>query len=129
MIAFIFIYTRVSNTKKEFFWALMCSIKIHIGFMPGYLPNRLLFRIIFLLFLFYGLIVSALFQSAAVSSMTGSYHHKQISSLKEAIDRGLQFSGSHVTYSVLSFRNDPVIYQYAIYFILINDFNRYQSKY
>lgn len=105
---FVFIYTRMDNKKRDFFGALMSSIQIHIGFMPDYLPKSILFKAMFILFIFYGLIVSSLFQSASVSSMTGNYHLKQISSLKEAIAKGLRFSGSHVTHAVLSKQNDEV---------------------
>lgn len=80
----------------------------NIGIISGYIPKKIMAKIIFLLFLFYALIICALFQSATVNSMTGFYYQEQISSLKEAIENDFDFAGTDYTYPVLKSREDEL---------------------
>lgn len=117
MIIAIYIYIYINDARRRLFWALMCTIKINIGFNPGFYPKRVMGRIIFLIFLIYGLIVSALFQSATVSTMTGVYYQTQINSLNEAFENDFYFAGSNLTYTILSSRKDRVNLFHNFFFL------------
>lgn len=108
MVLSMYAYFHKYNNKNGFGWAIMCSIRIHIGFVAECSPKKLIGRIMLFLFLLYGLIMSAIFQSATVSSMTGNYYQKQISTLSEAIDSNFEFAGSNFTYTILLHKNDKV---------------------
>lgn len=104
----VYAYVRASSKRRNLFWAVMCTIKISIGFMPGLSPNTCLSKTLFLLFLMYGLIVSTLFQSATVSSMTSQNHRGQISSIAEAADYDFEFAGSNLSRSIFLSRKNEV---------------------
>lgn len=104
----VYAYVRATGGKKDAFSAIMCAIKISIGFMPGLSPRTFLGKSIFLLFLMYGLIVSTLFQSATVSSMTSQYHKGVISSLAEAVKNDFEFAGSSVSRTIFLDRKNEV---------------------
>lgn len=108
MTILIHLYSRYDQPKYPFFHVVFLTLKINIGLMAGYAPKKFLGRVILFLLLFYGMIVSTLFQSTTVSSMTTRYHKKQISSLKEAIERDYHFAGSNFSYTVLIHRSDKV---------------------
>lgn len=105
----IYFYGKIIGKKRKFIWSLMRSILINIGSPPGFAPTKMIGRVILLLFLFYGIILSSLFQSATVSRMTSQYYHKQISSLEEAISHDFQFMGTAYNQKVLQNQNDEVI--------------------
>lgn len=108
MLLCMYAYSLNDQHSQGFFGALLRTIQINLGFMPDWSPKAFTARIIFFIFLAYGLIISAIFQSATVSSMTNNYYKSHISSLSEAEELGFRFSGSQFSYSQLEKRQDPV---------------------
>lgn len=104
----MYIYTKFNGPKREFIYAALFMLKINIGFMAGNSPNKFMARIFFFVLLFYGMLLSNIFQSNAVSSITAQYRKRQISTIKEAIERNFDFGGSNYSYSLLQHRHDKV---------------------
>lgn len=142
MFASIYIYSYVNDKKSKLFWSLACAIKINIGFNPGCFPQNTLGRFYFFMFLIYGLIVSTLFQSATVGSMTSHYYQTQISSLREAFENNFTFAGSNLTFMKLASRKDVVFhfiqylrnffsnyFQFFSYFSFLQNFEQMSDKF
>lgn len=108
IILVIFVFAKIERKKHDYMWAFMYSVKVNIGFMPGFIPKKFFARIIVFMLLLYGLISSTLFQSATVSSMTSNRYQEQISSISEAIENDFEISGTGYSYAVLQNRSDQV---------------------
>lgn len=104
----IYIYLCIDEHKYDFVFATIHSIKICIGYAPGYLPKRIIGKAIIAMFMCYGLILSSLFQSASLNSMTKYYHRKQLSSIEEAFEQQYDIAAMAYTYNILSQKSDQV---------------------
>lgn len=103
-----YLHARIDGRRRNLYWALMHSIRINVGHAPGLQPKKFIGRIVFFLFMMYGLLVSALFQSATVSSATGLYHQKRIASLDEAFQNNFEFAGTCSSYKIIRGQHDKV---------------------
>lgn len=117
----IYYYSKYCQTQFDLFYAMLIALRINIGHMAGNSPKKFIGRIVFFLFLFYGIIVSSLFQSTTVSSMTTQYNKKRISTLSDAITNEYHFAGSNFSYTVLIHRSDKVKLFLFFFFFLINN--------
>lgn len=104
----IYHYLFTEKFRSNYILSMMYSLQITIGFASDYSPKKLAGKVLLVVFLFYGLILSSLFQSASVKSMTNYYHRKQITSIQEALDRKFTFVGANTTHAVLLYTNDEV---------------------
>lgn len=96
------------ENRIDFVSAFLLSLLASIGNPTNFKPKKVIGRAIFFLFLAYGLIVSNLFQSATVTSMTNKYYKTQVSSLEEAVLNNFEFAGTGYSLEVLQSQHNEV---------------------
>lgn len=105
----IYFYLKMTEQTQDLVWTMLCSLLITTGLVSNFEPKTIIGRFVFFLFLFYGILISSLFQSATVSKITSQYYHRQVSSLKEAILNNFEFTGSNYQLKILKKQNTEVI--------------------
>ncbi len=96
MATMLYFFIKMDNKSESFMWMLLASLSVTMGLTTVYDPRNTKARMIFFIFLFYGLLFSTLFNSFLVGVLTNPRQKEQISNLYQAVSSDLQFNGGTV---------------------------------
>lgn len=97
MALLLYYFIKLDNKSENFMWTLLASLSVTMGLATTYDPKNPTIRIIFFIFLFYGLLFSTAFHSFLVGVLTNPRQKEQVSDLQQAVASNLQFNGGTVT--------------------------------
>lgn len=101
---------------------LLASLSVTMGISTPYDPKNAKVRIIFFIFLFYGLLFSTAFNSFLVGVLTNPRQKEQISNLYQAVSSNLQFNGGTVTLEHIDAKDEVDIL--ILNFFLLNNYSK-----
>lgn len=97
MAFMLYFFIKLDKKSENFVWMLLASFSITMGLATTYGPINTNSRVIFFIFLFYGLLFSTAFHSFLVGVLTNPRQKEQIRNLNQAVSLNLQFNGGTVT--------------------------------
>lgn len=97
MASMLYFFIKIDDRSENFMWMLLASLSVTMGLTTVYDPKSTNVRLIFFIFLFYGLLFSSLFNSFLVGVLTNPRQKEQISNLYQAAEANLEFNGGTVT--------------------------------
>lgn len=97
MAIMLYFFIKLDKKTENFMWMLLASLSVTMGISTTYDPKNTNTRIIFFIFLFYGLLFSTAFNSFLVGVLTNPRQKEQISDLPQAVASNLEFNGGTVT--------------------------------
>lgn len=97
MALMLYFFIKLDYKSENFMWMLLASLSITLGLSTTYDPKNAKIRLIFFIFLFYGLLFSTAFNSFLVGVLTNPRQKEQVSNLHQAVTSNLQFNGGTVT--------------------------------
>nr|QGW45458.1 ionotropic receptor 87a [Bradysia odoriphaga] len=97
MASMLYGFIKMDHKSENFMWMLLASLSVTMGLTTIYDPKHTNARIVFFIFLFYGLLFSTLFNSFLVGVLTNPRQKEQISNLHQAVAANLEFNGGTVT--------------------------------
>lgn len=97
MAVMLHFFIKLEDKSENFMSMLLASLSITMGLATTYDPKNTNVRIIFFIFLFYGLLFSTAFNSFLVGVLTNPRQKEQVSNLYQAVSSNLQFNGGTVT--------------------------------
>lgn len=106
MASMLYYFIKMDHKSENFMWMLLASLSVTMGLTTIYDPKHPNARMIFLIFLFYGLLFSTLFNSFLVGVLTNPRQKEQISNLQQAVASNLEFNGGTVTLEHFDAKDD-----------------------
>lgn len=97
MALMLYFFIKMDYKSENFMWMLLASLSITLGLSTTYDPKNTKIRLIFFIFLFYGLLFSTAFNSFLVGVLTNPRQKEQVSNLHQAVTSNFQFNGGTVT--------------------------------
>lgn len=97
MALMMYFFIKLDQKSENYVWMLLASLSVTLGLSTTYDPKNPNIRLIFFIFLFYGLLFSTAFNSFLVGVLTNPRQKEQISNLHQAVSSNLQFHGGTVT--------------------------------
>lgn len=109
MSLLLYAFIRFEHLSCNFSWALLRGLALSISAPPFLWPTpHFSIRLIFFVFLTYGVIINIAFSSFLVNALTKQRFTKQIDTINETIQHGFVYVGGPVVYDSLASRGDPV---------------------
>lgn len=105
---YLFEYDSQTQNRKNIYWALLRALTISIGLVPNFWPSRFAVRIIFFLFIVYGMVINMAFNCYLISTLTRQTFQKQISTVNETIAQQFTYLGGKSVFDLLLQREDRV---------------------
>lgn len=112
MASMLYFFIKLDDRSENFMWMVMASLSVTMGLTSVYDPRSTNARMIFFIFLFYGLLFSSLFNSFLVGVLTNPRQKTQISNLYQAVEANLRFEGGTVALEHFTTKDEvkPLLY-------------------
>lgn len=128
MSMLIYAFARFEHLKFNVAWILLRSLALSISAPPFLWPTpHFSIRLIFFVFLTYGVIINIAFSSFLVNALTKQRFTRQIKTINETIQQRFVYVGGPVVYDSLASRGDPVGVLGLSFLLVLNSVSSFMS--